>query len=80
MLATVAHAAGGLEGVAQVVKLTGYVLSDPGFDAMNMVINGASDLMVAVFGQAGIHSRSTLGVAAMVNGQTIEIEGVFALR
>ncbi len=80
MLATVAQVLGSLEAVAEVVKLTGYVLSAPGFDSMNAVINGASDLMVEVFGEAGIHSRSTLGVAAMVRQQTIEIEGIFAVR
>lgn len=80
MLATVAHALGGLDSVGSVVKLTGFVLSAPGFDSMNSVINGASDLMVEVFGEAGIHARSTLGVAALVRQQTIEIEGIFAIR
>jgi enamine deaminase RidA (YjgF/YER057c/UK114 family) len=80
MLGTVAHALGSLDAVEGVVKLNGYVLSAPGFGAMNAVINGASDLMVEVFGPAGVHSRSTLGVAAMVKGQTIEIDGIFAVR
>jgi|FEC22Drversion2_1045045.scaffolds.fasta_scaffold00209_34 enamine deaminase RidA (YjgF/YER057c/UK114 family) len=80
MLGTVAHAIGSLDSVESVVKLTGFVLSAPGFDSMNRVINGASDLMVEVFGEAGVHARSTLGVAAMVRGQTIEIEGIFAIR
>ncbi|MFN3370811.1 MAG: RidA family protein [Sphingomonadaceae bacterium] len=80
MLGTVAHALGSLDQVAEVAKLTGYVLSAPGFDAMNTVLNGASDLMVEVFAEAGVHSRSSLGVAAMVKQQTIEIEGIFAIR
>lgn len=80
MLATIRHALGSLDEVESVVKLTGFVLCAPDFGAMNVVVNGASDLMTDVFGEAGVHSRSTLGVAAMVNGQTIEIEGVFEVR
>jgi enamine deaminase RidA (YjgF/YER057c/UK114 family) len=80
MLATVRHALCTLDDVEGVVKLTGFVLSAPGFDAMNRVINGASDLMTEVFGDSGIHSRSSIGVAAMVKGQTVEIEGVFEVR
>jgi hypothetical protein len=81
MLSTVAAAVGDLDHVAEVVNLKGYVLSDPEFGAMNAVINGASDLLYAVFGeQAGVHTRSTIGVNALVKSQTVEIDAVFRLH
>ena len=81
MLATVEWATGDLDRVAEVVNLKGYVLSDPQFDAMNGVINGASDLLFEVFGdKAGCHTRSTIGVTALVNSQTVEIDAVMRLH
>lgn len=81
MLATVEEAVGDLDAVAEVVNLKGYVLSDPDFGAMNAVINGASDLFFQTFGEvAGVHTRSTIGVAALVNGQTVEIDAVMRLH
>jgi enamine deaminase RidA (YjgF/YER057c/UK114 family) len=81
MLATVEAAVGDLDLVAEVVNLKGYVLSDPDFGAMNAVINGASDLFYAVFGaQAGVHTRSSIGVNALVKSQTVEIDAVFRLH
>ena len=81
MLATVEHAIGDLDRVAEVVNLKGYVLSDPSFDAMNAVINGASDLFYEVFGpEVGVHTRSTVGVAALVNGQTVEIDAMMRIH
>ncbi len=79
MLATLRATLGSLDRVGGVIKLTGFVLSSPDFDAMNGVINGASDLMVELFGPAGVHSRSSIGAAALVRRQTVEIEGIFAL-
>jgi enamine deaminase RidA (YjgF/YER057c/UK114 family) len=80
MLATVESAVGDLDAVAEVVNLKGYVLSDPHFDAMNAVINGASDLFFEIFGEAGVHTRSTVGVTALVKGQTVEIDAVMRLH
>lgn len=81
MLATVEWAIGDLDRVAEVVNLKGYVLSDPSFDSMNGVINGASDLFFEVFGEeAGCHTRSTIGVNALVNSQTVEIDAVMRIQ
>jgi enamine deaminase RidA (YjgF/YER057c/UK114 family) len=81
MLASVEAAVGDLDLVAEVVNLKGYVLSDAEFSAMNAVINGASDLLYAVFGdEAGVHTRSTIGVNALVKSQTVEIDAVFRLH
>lgn len=81
MLATIEWAVGDLDQVAEVVNLKGYVLSDPEFDAMNAVINGASDLLFEVFGEeAGCHTRSTVGVAALVRSQSVEIDAVIRLH
>ena len=57
ILASVHQHLGSLDEVLRVVRLTGYVASDPGFNAQPTVINGASDLMIEVFGQAGRHAR-----------------------
>jgi enamine deaminase RidA (YjgF/YER057c/UK114 family) len=81
MLATVQAAVGDLDRIAEIVNLKGYVLSDPDFGAMNAVINGASDLFYEVFGpEAGVHTRSTVGVAALVKSQTVEIDAVMLLH
>ena len=80
MLATIRQAVGSLDRVAQVVKLTGFVNADPDFEAPNQVINGASDLFYELYGEtAGRHARSTMGVAALVARQCVEIEGIFLL-
>ncbi len=81
MLATIRDAVGRLDAIAQVVKLTGYVNCDPDFDAPNAVINGASDLFLAVYGpEAGRHCRSAIGAGALVARQCVEIEGIFLVR
>jgi len=81
MLATIRDAVGRLDAIAQVVKLTGYVNCDPDFDAPNAVINGASDLFLAVYGpEAGRHCRSAIGAGALVARQSVEIEGIFLVR
>ena len=67
----------GLDSVVRVVRLTGYVSSAPGFGDQPKVINGASDLMIAVFGDAGRHARSAIGVAALPLGASVEVEGIF---
>ena len=69
----------GLEAVASVVKLVGYVASAPGFGGQSQVINGASELLGAVFGSSGEHARSAIGVAALPLGAPVEVEVVVDL-
>lgn len=64
----------------RVVKLTGFVASTPDFTDHPAVVNGASELMVALLGDAGRHARSAVGVAALPLGAAVEVEGVFLLR
>jgi len=79
-LAAVAAVAGGLDGVARVVKVVVYVASAPGFHGQPAVANGASHLIGEVFGDAGTHARSAVGVAALPLGSPVEVELVVALR
>ncbi|SCL14903.1 Enamine deaminase RidA, house cleaning of reactive enamine intermediates, YjgF/YER057c/UK114 family [Micromonospora rhizosphaerae] len=64
----------GLEKVVKIVKLTGFVASAPGFTGQPGVINGASDLFGAVFGEAGRHARSAVGVAELPLDAPVEVE------
>ncbi len=69
-------ALGDLDRVARVVKLVGFVNSAPDFTDQPAVINGASDLMVEVFGDKGRHARSAVGVAALPLGVSVEVEAI----
>jgi len=69
----------GLEAVAKVVKVTGFVAAADGFTAIPGVINGASELLGAVFGEAGKHARSAVGVAELPLGAPVEVEVIFEL-
>ena len=81
ILAQVKAACGGdLDRVVRIVKLTAFVCSDPGFTDQPKVVNGASDLMVAVLGDAGRHARSAVGVAALPLGCAVEIEALVQVR
>jgi enamine deaminase RidA (YjgF/YER057c/UK114 family) len=71
---------GGLDRVTRVLKVTGFVASGPGFHDQPKVIDAASDLLVAVFGAAGRHARSAVGVAELPRGAPVEIEFVVAYR
>jgi enamine deaminase RidA (YjgF/YER057c/UK114 family) len=74
-LATLRQAAGGdLGRVRRIVKLLGMVNSAPGFGDQPKVINGASDLLVEVFGERGRHARSAVGMAELPSGIAVEIE------
>jgi enamine deaminase RidA (YjgF/YER057c/UK114 family) len=64
----------GLEKVVKVVKVTGFVASAPGFTGQPAVINGASELFGAVFGEAGRHARSAVGMAELPLGAPVEVE------
>jgi enamine deaminase RidA (YjgF/YER057c/UK114 family) len=66
----------GLENVVKVVKLTGFVASAEGFTGQPAVINGASDLFLAVFGEAGRHARSAVGVAELPLDAPVEVEAI----
>jgi enamine deaminase RidA (YjgF/YER057c/UK114 family) len=77
ILAQVKAALGDLDKVSRVVRLGGFVNSAPGFVDGPKVLNGASDLMVAVFGDKGKHARSTVGVAALPADAAVEVEGLF---
>ena len=77
LLAQVKAAIGDLDNVARVVRLGGFVNSAPGFTEGPKVMNGASDLMVAAFGDKGKHARSTVGVAALPADAAVEVEGLF---
>jgi enamine deaminase RidA (YjgF/YER057c/UK114 family) len=80
-LLSVAHAAlGDLARVARVVKLLGMVNAVPEFRDHPQVINGASDLFVAVFGEAGRHARSAVGMGSLPNDITVEIEAILEVR
>lgn len=81
LIAQVKQACGGdLDRVTRVVKLSGFVASTPDFPDQPKVINGASDLMAEVFGDAGRHARAAVGVAALPLGVAVEVEGIFEIR
>ena len=73
-LAAVASVTGGLSAVTQVVKMTGFVASTPGFTGQPQVVNGASELLLEVFGDAGRHARSAVGTAVLPFDAPVEIE------
>jgi enamine deaminase RidA (YjgF/YER057c/UK114 family) len=73
-LAAVASVAGGLTAVRRVVKVTGFVASAPGFTGQPLVMNGASELLIEVFGDAGRHARTAVGVAMLPLDAPVEVE------
>jgi enamine deaminase RidA (YjgF/YER057c/UK114 family) len=77
LLAQIKVAVGDLDKVVRVVRLGGFINSAVGFSDGPKVMNGASDLMVAVFGEKGKHARSTVGVAALPADAAVEVEGLF---
>src|SRR3979409_1542460 len=77
LLAQLKAALGDLDKVTRVVRLGGFINSAPGFTEGTQVMNGASDLMVEVFGDKGRHARSTVGVAALPADAAVEVEGLF---
>ncbi|MFW5661909.1 MAG: RidA family protein [Oceanicaulis sp.] len=70
---------GDLSRVKKVIKLGGFVNADPGFTDIPKVINGASDLMVEVFGDSGRHARSAVGVAVLPLGAAVEVDAVIEI-
>ena len=73
-LSVVKQELGSLDQVGRIVRLTGHVASAPGFTQQPAVLNGASDLLVAVFGESGRHTRVALGAAELPLGSPIELE------
>jgi enamine deaminase RidA (YjgF/YER057c/UK114 family) len=73
-LAAVASVAGGLHAITRIVKVTGFVASAPDFTAQAQVVNGASELLLAVLGEAGRHARSAVGVAVLPLDAPVEVE------
>ncbi|MER5929548.1 RidA family protein [Streptomyces sp. NPDC002054] len=79
-LAAVASVAGDLSAVKRIVKVVGYVASDPDFTGQPGVVNGASELLGTAFGDAGIHARSAVGVAVLPLDAPVEVELVVELH
>ena len=77
ILAQVKMALGDLDKVVRVVRLGGFVNSAPDFFDGPKVLNGASDLMVAAFGDKGRHARTTVGVASLPSDAAVEVDGIF---
>jgi len=74
-------AVGALNRIERVLRVTGYVNSDPGFTEQHLVINGASQLLVDLFGpEKGIHARTAIGTANLPLGSSVEIEMILRLR
>lgn len=73
-LAAAASVIGSLDRVTRVVKVTGFVASDPSFSGQPGVINGASEFLGEVFGEAGTHARSAVGVAVLPLDSPVEVE------
>jgi len=73
-LAAVQSVLGSLDRVTQIVKVVGFVSSDPSFSGQPGVINGASEFLVDVFGDAGVHARSAVGVAVLPLDSPVEVE------
>jgi enamine deaminase RidA (YjgF/YER057c/UK114 family) len=71
---------GDLDRLVRVVKLTAFVNSTPDFGDQPKVVNGASDFLVEVLGDAGRHARSAVGAANLPFGVAVEIEGIFVVR
>lgn len=73
-LAAAATQTAGPAGISRIVKVTGFVASAPGFNGQPQVINGASEFLGEVFGEAGLHARSAVGVAELPMDAPVEVE------
>jgi len=79
-LSIVRSEAGSLDRIKRIVKMVGYIASAPGFTEQPQVLNGASDLLVSVFGEAGRHARVAVGAAELPRLAPVEIELIVELR
>ncbi len=73
-LAVIKQQIGSLDKIKQIIKVVGYVASDPGFTDQPKVVNGASDLLAEIFGDKGIHARSAVGAVSLPLNVPVEIE------
>jgi enamine deaminase RidA (YjgF/YER057c/UK114 family) len=73
-IAAAASIAGGVDAITRIVKVTGFVASVPSFTGQPQVINGASELLIEVFGEAGRHARSAVGLAVLPLDSPVEVE------
>jgi len=81
LVAQIKAALGGdLDRVERIVKLGAFIASDPAFTEQPKVANGASELMLALFGEAGRHARSAVGVPVLPLGAAVEIDAIVAIR
>jgi enamine deaminase RidA (YjgF/YER057c/UK114 family) len=78
-LALAKRAAGGLECIKSVPRMTVYVRSAPDFSQQSEVADGASDTLVAVLGKVGVHTRTSVGVAQLPKGAAVEIDFIFTI-
>jgi enamine deaminase RidA (YjgF/YER057c/UK114 family) len=79
-LAAAASVVGGLSGIRRIVKLTGFVASAPEFTGQAQVVNGASELLLEIFGEAGRHARSAVGTAVLPLDAPVEVELIAEVR
>jgi enamine deaminase RidA (YjgF/YER057c/UK114 family) len=77
LLAQAKAALGDLDKIRRCVRLGGFINAMPTYGQLPQVMNGASDLMVAVFGDSGKHARTTVGVAELPNDASVEVEAIF---
>jgi enamine deaminase RidA (YjgF/YER057c/UK114 family) len=71
---------GSLDRIDRVLKVTGFVNSEPDFEEQHIVINGASQFLIDVLGEAGWHARSAVGMAALPIGASVEVEAIVRIR
>jgi len=80
VLRVVCRHLGSLDTIERVIRITGYVNSDPSFTDQHLIINGASQLVRDVFGDAGRHARTALGMSQLPLGASVEVEMILKLR
>jgi enamine deaminase RidA (YjgF/YER057c/UK114 family) len=80
ILRLVRREVGSLDRIERMLKVVGFVNSDPNFGEQHLVINGASQLLVDVLGEAGWHARSAVGMAALPLGASVEVEAIVKLK
>jgi enamine deaminase RidA (YjgF/YER057c/UK114 family) len=71
---------GSLERIDRVLKVVGFVNSDPDFEEQHLVINGASQFLIDVLGESGWHARSAVGMAALPIGASVEVEAIVRIK
>jgi enamine deaminase RidA (YjgF/YER057c/UK114 family) len=79
-LACISAVAGSLDRVRRVVRVTGYVRSAPGFSEQPAVVDGASEVLIQIWADAGRHARTSIGVAELPGGAPVEVELIVELR